>query len=33
MTGTCVQPLEIVPGDSVVADLGVLGKASVRFAA
>jgi 2-keto-4-pentenoate hydratase len=30
-TGTCVQPLEIGPGDVVVADLGVLGTASVRF--
>jgi 2-keto-4-pentenoate hydratase len=32
-TGTCVQPLEIVPGDVVTADLGVLGAATVRFPA
>lgn len=30
-TGTCVQPLEVKPGDRVVADFGALGKASVRF--
>ena len=30
-TGTCVQPLEIGPGDSVIADLGRLGTARIRF--
>ena len=32
-TGTCVQPLEIGPGDKVTVDLGALGKASVTFGA
>ena len=31
-TGTCVQPLEVKPGDHVTADFGTLGRASVRFA-
>lgn len=31
MTGTCMPPLEIVPGDAVLADFGVLGRVSVRF--
>jgi len=31
-TGTCFKPLELEPGDVVVADLGVIGRASVRFA-
>jgi 2-keto-4-pentenoate hydratase len=30
-TGTCFKPLELEPGDVVVADLGVLGRARVRF--
>ena len=30
-TGTCFKPLELEPGDTVVADLGVLGRAHVRF--
>ena len=30
-TGTCFKPLELEPGDVVTADLGVLGRASVRF--
>ncbi|MFO1115214.1 MAG: hydratase [Beijerinckiaceae bacterium] len=32
-TGTCVQPLEIAPGDRVTVDLGIIGKASVSFGA
>ena len=31
ITGTCVKPIEVGPGDHVVADLGVLGGLSVRF--
>jgi hypothetical protein len=31
-TGTCFKPLEVEPGDVVTADLGVLGRATVRFA-
>lgn len=31
-TGTCVVPLEIEPGDEVVADFGSLGRVSVRIA-
>jgi 2-keto-4-pentenoate hydratase len=30
-TGTCLVPIPIAPGDSVVADFGDLGKVSVRF--
>jgi len=30
-TGTCVVPLEIVPGDVVEADFGALGRMSARF--
>ena len=30
-TGTCVVPLEIVPGDTVQADFGTLGRMSARF--
>jgi 2-keto-4-pentenoate hydratase len=30
-TGTCLAPLEIQPGDAVVADFGVLGQVSCRF--
>ena len=30
-TGTCFKPLELEAGDVVVADLGVLGRASARF--
>ncbi|MBM3627487.1 MAG: hydratase [Alphaproteobacteria bacterium] len=32
-TGTCMQPLEIAAGDEVVADFGILGRVSLRFAA
>ncbi len=32
-TGTCLIPLEVVPGDEVRVDYGVLGRISVRFAA
>lgn len=32
-TGTCVVPLEIVAGDAVTADFGVLGVVSARFTA
>ena len=32
-TGTCVKPLPIVEGDHVTVDFGMLGKATVRFAA
>jgi 2-keto-4-pentenoate hydratase len=31
-TGTCMPPLEIAPGDHVVADFGILGRVEVRFA-
>ena len=31
-TGTCMTPLEIEPGDHVVADFGVLGQIEARFA-
>lgn len=31
-TGTCVAPLEVLPGDHVQADFGVLGSVDVRFA-
>lgn len=30
-TGTCMQPLEIEPGDAVQADFGALGQVSMRF--
>jgi 2-keto-4-pentenoate hydratase len=30
-TGTCMVPLEIQPGDQVVADFGALGQVSARF--
>jgi 2-keto-4-pentenoate hydratase len=30
-TGTCVVPLEILPGDAVSADFGVLGRVGMRF--
>lgn len=32
-TGTCMVPLEIAVGDSVLADFGVLGRIAVRFGA
>ena len=32
-TGTCLVPLEIVAGDSVQVDFGVLGTVSARFTA
>ena len=32
-TGTCVVPLEVAPGDEVVADFGTLGRVGLRFAA
>jgi 2-keto-4-pentenoate hydratase len=31
ITGTCVKPIEVEPGDRVVADLGMLGGLSIRF--
>lgn len=31
-TGTCMTPLEIRPGDHVIADFGVLGRVEARFA-
>jgi 2-keto-4-pentenoate hydratase len=31
-TGACIAPLEVVPGDHVRADFGVLGAVDVRFA-
>jgi len=31
ITGTCVKPIEVEPGDRVVADLGELGGLSIRF--
>ena len=30
-TGTCIVPVAVGPGDTVVADLGVLGRLSVRL--
>jgi len=30
-TGTCMTPLELVTGDTVTADFGVLGKVALRF--
>lgn len=30
-TGTCLVPLEVVPGDDVCVDFGELGRASLRF--
>jgi 2-keto-4-pentenoate hydratase len=30
-TGACAVPLEIEPGDSIVADFGVLGSVSVKI--
>jgi 2-keto-4-pentenoate hydratase len=32
-TGTCVVPLEVAPGDAVVAEFGELGRVAMRFAA
>lgn len=32
-TGTCMVPLEVLPGDDVTVDYGVLGRTGVRFAA
>ena len=32
-TGTCMAPLEVLPGDKVRADYGVLGRVTVNFAA
>ena len=31
-TGTCMQPLEVQPGDHVTADYGSFGRVEVRFA-
>jgi 2-keto-4-pentenoate hydratase len=31
ITGTCVKPLDVVPGDAVTADWGVFGRLSARF--
>jgi 2-keto-4-pentenoate hydratase len=30
-TGTCMQPLDIVPGDHAIADFGTFGRVEVRF--
>jgi len=32
-TGTCVPPIPIAPGDTVVADFGALGTVSARIVA
>jgi 2-keto-4-pentenoate hydratase len=32
-TGTCMPPLELQPGDAVLADFGVLGQVAARFTA
>jgi len=32
-TGACVQPLDVKPGDEVIAEFGALGRVSVRFRA
>jgi 2-keto-4-pentenoate hydratase len=32
-TGTCMQPLELQAGDTVVADYGLLGRMQARFQA
>jgi 2-keto-4-pentenoate hydratase len=31
MTGTCVVPVPVKPGDAVVADFGAFGRVSARF--
>ncbi|CDX41161.1 hypothetical protein MPLDJ20_320040 [Mesorhizobium plurifarium] len=31
ITGTCVKPIEVEPGDEVTGDLGKFGRVSVRF--
>jgi 2-keto-4-pentenoate hydratase len=31
-TGACIAPLEVAPGDHVLADFGVLGSVDIRFA-
>ena len=31
-TGTCMQPLDVLPGDHAVADFGAFGRVEVRFA-
>lgn len=30
-TGTCTVPIEVEPGDEVIADLGIVGEVAVRF--
>jgi 2-keto-4-pentenoate hydratase len=30
-TGTCIPPLEVLPGDHAVADFGIFGRVEVRF--
>jgi 2-keto-4-pentenoate hydratase len=30
-TGTCVKPIDILPGDTVVADFGALGTVTAGF--
>jgi 2-keto-4-pentenoate hydratase len=30
-TGTCMQPLDVQPGDHAIADFGVFGRVNVRF--
>jgi 2-keto-4-pentenoate hydratase len=31
-TGTCMQPIDVLPGDHVIADYGAFGRVEVRFA-
>lgn len=31
ITGTCVKPIEVEPGDEVTGDLGRFGRVSIRF--
>jgi 2-keto-4-pentenoate hydratase len=31
ITGTCVKPIEVVPGDEVIADWGIFGTLSAKF--
>jgi len=32
-TGTCMVPLEMTPGDTVIADFGMLGQVQMTFSA
>lgn len=31
ITGTCVKPVDVLPGDSVIADYGIFGRLTVHF--